>query len=174
MLQSDNATMLNNNTQDSFYLQTLFFILLCSVIHSAEALPPMCGGDYCNKEFAEHGIPAHGIWKTLAIILAIIGLGIICVPVCLCCHRFCEFFFDPCIHQEQYDSHYNRCNSKDEWKSRVINLTKEELIDIEDNIQTKGSISARAAELEIITERIRHEENERKERMKEAELSLKS
>ena len=105
--------------------------------------------------------------------LAIVGVGIICVPVCLCCHRFCGFFCNPCIHPEQYDSNFNRCNSENEWKSRVINLTEKELIDIEDNIQTKGSISARAAELEIITERIRHEEDERKDRMKEAELSLK-
>ena len=173
MLQSDNATMSNNNKQDSFFLEMLYFILLCSVIHIAEALPPMCGDDYCNKEFAERGIPADGIWKTLAIMLAIVGVGMITVPVCLCCHRFCKFFFDPSSHPEIHDSNYNRCNSEDEWKSRAINLTNKELIDIEDNIQTKGSISARAAELKIITERIRHEENERNERMKEAELSLK-
>lgn len=80
---------------------------------------------------------------------------------------------DLCIHPEQYNSHYNRCHPEDEWKSRAINLPEEEFIDIEDNIQTKGSISARAAELEIITEKMRHDENERKNRMKEEELSLK-
>ena len=148
----------------------LFFILLCSVIYVVEALAPMCGADYCNKEFEEQGIPADGIWKTIKVILAIIGVGMISVPVCLCCRRF---VCNPCIHPEQYDSQNNRCNPEDEQKSRIINLTEKELVDIEDNIQTKGSISARAAELEIITERIHHEENERTERMKEAELSLK-
>ena len=180
--------MSNNNAQNSVYLRVLCFILYCSMISTVEA-KGRGGGGYYRGGYGGGGFdePRYESWgdylkanQFVAIILVILLVMFVGIPVIYGCWGFWEPFFSLYCNQnvsaEGYDYQVNKYNPEDEWRLPVINQAEKEGNNVKQIIQIEEMAKMPTAEstneLEIMSQKNQEEENEQRERIKEAELAL--
>ena len=184
--------MSNNDTQNTFdhsvYLRVLYFILYCSTISTVDA-KGRGGGGYYRGGYGGGGSDGqrYESWgeylkqnQFVAIMLILLVIIFVGIPLIYGCWGFWEPFFSFYCYQnvtaDGYDYQTNKYNPEYEWKIPVISQAEKEGSDVEQIIQIdelpKRQTAESTSELENINQKSQEEENEQRDRMKEAELAL--
>ena len=137
------------------------------------------GGGSDGQRYESWGdyLKANPFVEIILVLLVIIFVGI---PVIYGCWGFWEPFFSLyCNHNasaKECDYQINKYNPQDEWKLPVINQAEKEGSNEKQIIRIdelpKMPTAESTNEIEIMNQKNQEEENEQRERIKEAELAL--